>query len=75
MKINIILDPRNAGWILEKFAHRLHENILKYGYEATIGTTPDPTADINHFMSYAFAVPSQSSKTSFFITHIDEGIN
>ena len=72
MKINVILDRRNSGWILEKFARNLHANLNELGHFAIISERPNANFDINHFMSYAFAQGTVQSKTSFFITHIDD---
>lgn len=68
----LVLSQENRSWIIEKFAHRLAENLPEFGFQPVISYRPSPSADINHWMSYAFANESVSTLSSMFITHIDD---
>jgi hypothetical protein len=48
LKVCLVLKDR--GWILEKFAIRLAENLPNWNVNADITLQPSPTADINHWM-------------------------
>ncbi len=62
----------DSGWILKKFAIRMKEELDKQGYQCTIGNAIDPSADINHHVSYASCEPITSDHNeTFMITHID----
>ena len=71
MRINLILNDLNKGWIIEKFALRLEENLAALGHEAKISSIPDRDSQVNHFMSYNFIVESYNITTAM-ITHIDD---
>lgn len=68
--VHLICEDR--GWILRKFAVRMKEELEKQGYGCTIGNVIEPSADVNHHVSYASceAVVSDYNET-FMITHID----
>lgn len=68
-RIRIICE--DSGWILQKFAVRMNEELLKQGYDCTISDTIDPTADINHHVSYGSCEPILPLNETFMITHID----
>ncbi len=72
MKINIILHPENDSWIIEKMALKLKECVNTLGMETAISREPNAQCDINHWMSYAFAVPPKLTPSSMLITHIDD---
>lgn len=71
LKIRII--DMEQGWIINKFAHKLQEELVKLGVDATVVDKKDPTADINHYPLYTFIDYSQSRHTNdtFMITHVD----
>lgn len=71
-KVRIVLSPDNQSWIIEKMARRLSELVREYGFVATIASEPDNKADLNHWMSYAFANVRHSTPTSMLITHLDD---
>lgn len=75
IKINIICNDK--GWILEKFANNLEENLKKMKIEVKQSDFFDKEADVNHYISYGALSEayhdhkfSNSIKTSM-ITHID----
>lgn len=72
LKIRIIY--RNDGWILEKFARKLQEELTKLGQMVDIAETEDVNADVNHYIPYyrlnQFWGNTHTVTTSM-ITHID----
>lgn len=75
IKINIICNDN--GWILEKIANKLEENLKLMGIEVKKTDFFDKQADVNHYISYGALSEayhdhnfSKSIKTSM-ITHID----
>ena len=72
LRVRIILSPDNASWILEKMAHRLAGGAAANNILAEVGSTPDATADLNHWMSYAFANEEHRTPTTMTITHLDD---
>lgn len=66
-RVNIIF--RESGWILQKFANEMMDNLKELGIEAVISSEFDKTADINHYVS-----PDGEGKvdnnTTFMITHV-----
>ncbi|HEX5460817.1 MAG TPA: hypothetical protein VFX20_12690 [Steroidobacteraceae bacterium] len=72
VRVGIVLSPDNQGWVIEKIAQRLAKHSPAFGAEIVLSDKEDPTADVNHWMSYAFANGRHSTRTSMFITHIDD---
>lgn len=61
----------SEGWILQKFAVKMQENLKKRGIEADIGKCVDDTADINHHIAHHEYEPIQDCRDTLMITHID----
>jgi len=59
------------GWILQKFAAKMQEELQKKGVGAEIGRCVDFTADINHHISFHFYEPLQDCHDTLMITHVD----
>lgn len=72
IRVRVIVSPDNASWILEKMAHRIVEHANPEAFVADVGVDADPAADINHWMSYAFAEATASAVTTMAITHLDD---
>jgi len=72
MKVRIVLNPANAGWIIGKMGKRLCDALELLDVEATISREPDESADINHWMSYAFADGCKATLNTMMITHVDD---
>lgn len=72
MKINLLLNPANRSWIIQKIAEMLVMHLAPLGMRATISDTPDPSADLVHHMSWAFANLSTPQPSTMFITHLDD---
>lgn len=72
IKVGLVLSADNQGWVIEKIARRLAQHAPAYGAEISLSDRPDPSADVNHWMSYAFANEPHATRTCMFITHIDD---
>ncbi|MEO8080996.1 MAG: hypothetical protein ABI641_10725, partial [Caldimonas sp.] len=72
MRIRIVLAPQNAGWVIGKMAHRLCEALRKLGCTAEVAVDADSAADINHWMSFAFADGCAQTLNTMFVTHADD---
>jgi hypothetical protein len=72
LNVNLVLNPENAGWIIEKIAARLVEHAPAAGIAASLSERPRADVDLNHWMSYAFADEAQPTRATMFITHIDD---
>lgn len=72
MRIRIVLAKQNAGWIIGKMARRLCESLQALGCQADVQDTPDPAADVNHWMSFAFADGCPGTLNTMLVTHADD---
>jgi hypothetical protein len=72
MKIHIVLPGDLRGWIIAKAADRLAEFAGGYGAQTSVSEGPDKNADLNHWMSYAFANSEQPTPSTMLITHPDD---
>ncbi len=59
------------GWILQKFATKMREELEKRGIEADIGKCVDFEADINHHIAYHGYEPLKDCHDTLMITHVD----
>jgi hypothetical protein len=67
-----IVRYEGAGWIVDKFARRLSEQLAAHSVEADIAREPDPSADINYHLVYVdFSSPATRSDTVM-VTHVDD---
>jgi hypothetical protein len=69
---HLVLTPDNKSWIIEKMAARLAEHGPAFGFRVTTGEAEDPAAQINHWMSYAFANVVHRTPATMLITHLDD---
>lgn len=67
--INLICE--DVGWILEKFAIKMQEELKKQGYECSVSNITNPLADINHHIIYDSWETIISYNDTLMITHID----
>jgi len=72
LKVRIILAPQNSGWVIEKMAHRLCQGLLDLGCKAEVENAADPRADVNQWMSYAFADGCPGTINTMMVTHPDD---
>lgn len=71
MRIRIVCHNNCFQWILGKFVNKLYENLKLLQIDVDIAETPDPTADINHYIPYnAYSCP-KGGITTLMLTHID----
>jgi hypothetical protein len=71
MKIALVLNDENSGWIIEKIAFRLRDELISLGHNVEISNSKLTGFDVNHFMSYNFVESSQGISTAM-VTHIDD---
>lgn len=71
-RVRLVLNSENQSWIIEKMAQRLADLVSDFGMIADIADQPDPAADINHWMSYAFANVQHKTPATMLITHLDD---
>ncbi len=71
MKIHIVNYHALNGWILTKIATRLKDALVTLGYTVTMGMEIDPSADINHHITFHSYIASNEGIHTVLITHID----
>ena len=71
MKIALVLNNENSGWIIEKIAFRLRDALATMGHTVIISKNKCTDVDVNHFMSYNFVEHSDGISTAM-VTHIDD---
>lgn len=71
MKIALVLNNENSGWIIEKIAFRLRDALSTLGHTVIIAKNKCTDVDVNHFMSYNFVEQSNEISTAM-VTHIDD---
>lgn len=67
----LVLHRENKGWILEKIANRLAENLSEWNVTADISDSPSRGADINHWMLYMHCQGEYWPGSTMMITHVD----
>lgn len=73
MRVRIVSYEDVNAWILGKFARKLHEELVRLGVQAEIGSTPDAKADINHHIIYlAYDERKATAIDTLMITHVDD---
>lgn len=70
--VHLVVTPDNKSWIIEKMASRLASHAPEFGYRVTSGDAEDPAADVNHWMSWAFANVAHRTPATMLITHLDD---
>jgi hypothetical protein len=65
----LILQER--GWILEKMAVRLADNLAAWNVVTQISYLPSPQVEINHWMHYLYLEGGWHGKNTLSITHVD----
>jgi hypothetical protein len=69
---HLVLAQDNRSWIIEKMAARIAEHAPEHGFDVSIGDAERGDADINHWMSYAFANVPHNTPATMLITHLDD---
>lgn len=52
MRVRLIIDATNRGWIIGKIAERLAAHLPLWGVDADVGDGPSDDVDVNHWMLY-----------------------
>lgn len=60
----------DSGWIIEKFALRMQEQLERKGIKAVIGRTVDEAADINHHIDFGGYEPIRDNRDTVMLTHV-----
>jgi hypothetical protein len=69
MTVRLVLNDK--GWILEKMAKRLAENLPRWNVDATIDTRPSQDSVVNHWMLYTDLSGKAQGIKTMLITHVD----
>lgn len=69
---HLVLTQDNKSWIIEKMAARIAEHAPEFGFEISVGDAERADAQINHWMSYAFANVAHRTPATMLITHLDD---
>ncbi|MEO6323142.1 MAG: hypothetical protein ABIT01_09315, partial [Thermoanaerobaculia bacterium] len=72
LRVRLIISAENTSWIIGKMGERLVQELTRAGVAATMGSDPDDSADINHWMSYGMVSRRAGRKSTVCITHIDD---
>ena len=65
---------KDMGWIFEKFAVRLAENLANWNVQADIAGQPSPDVDINHYIyfnDFNSREGEMCSRSTLWVTHVD----
>lgn len=68
MKVNLVY--QGTGWILDKFAESVFNELSALGVDVFLSKSHDKSADINHYF-IANYVEISNEQTTFMITHVD----
>lgn len=76
MDLEIVLHPENAGWVIEKIARRLRDELTAIGYSVVLGSSFTGQGHKTLWMHYMH-VPTRSliepeSDHYFLVTHVDD---
>lgn len=72
MRVNLVLNPANRSWIIQKIAEELAQHLVPYEVRASLTESPEHDADLVHHMSWAFANVATPQPSTMFITHLDD---
>lgn len=72
MRITLLLNHNNRSWIIEKMAERLAHELVLLGCEAVVSESIDPSTELVHHMSWAFANVPAAQPSTMMITHLDD---
>lgn len=81
LKVRLVLCPSQRSWIIEKFIHRLCENLPSFNVQASVAEEPSRDCDVNHWCiycqpwSYWYRARLQKpTPSTALITHIDDPV-
>ena len=72
--VNLVLHDFCRGWVIEKMAIRLHEELAALGVEVALGNTPSDTHDVNHFVMFHYVEPGARGLVTMGVTHVDDAL-
>ena len=75
MLIEIILSQENKGWVIEKIAQQLAENVELQNHEVSILEKPTGKASVTHWMHYMNVREEDYVKGAIntcMVTHVDD---
>ncbi|HCC47988.1 MAG TPA: hypothetical protein DEQ38_07740 [Elusimicrobia bacterium] len=71
MKVNIVCYEDPELWIFGKFAKKLAAETARAGVSCALSREPDPSADINHHISYINYRGETAGNDTLMVTHVD----
>lgn len=74
MNCNLVLHEAFRGWVIEKMARRLADEIAGLGHNVEIAERPSSAADINHLMMFYHLPEVLPARCTVAITHIDDSV-
>jgi hypothetical protein len=72
MRINLLLNPANQSWIIQKITDQLASHLQALGVQVVVSDTVDASCDVVHHMSWAFANLRTAQPSTMLITHLDD---
>jgi hypothetical protein len=72
MRINLLLNPANQSWIIQKITDQLASHLQMLGAQVIISNTVDASSDVVHHMSWAFANMRTVQPSTMLVTHLDD---
>lgn len=72
MKCHLVLDPHNQGWVIEKMAKRLAEELPQFGWETNTSAEVRTDVPMNHHMMYHHVNERRAPMSTMLITHVDD---
>src|SRR5215469_3311249 len=74
LSVNLVLDDRSRGWIIEKMAQELCAALHGLGIEAAVTSQASAAATVNHFTIFHYVDPKPGTLNTVGITHIDDAL-
>jgi hypothetical protein len=74
LSVNLVLDDRSRGWIIEKMARELCAALQGLGIEAAVTPQSSAASTVNHFTIFHYVDPKPGTLNTVGITHIDDAL-
>ncbi|HEX7705705.1 MAG TPA: hypothetical protein VF701_04515 [Thermoanaerobaculia bacterium] len=72
MRVHLVCYEDLNEWILGKITRRLRDGLETLGMDVTIGSEPDPAAEVNHHVIYWGYVDRKATLETVMVTHIND---
>ena len=72
LRVHMVCGEDPDSWILGKFAKNLVSELEHLGVHASLGRSPDPAADINHYVIFLDYRGESHGHTTLMVTHVDD---